>query len=74
MGRSQMSLISAALSFVCAVIWLATRNGATGVLWVAISIGWLVASIVKWGRSDEMEPSPGRRLVRRFSRMMMFWS
>ncbi len=74
MRRSRLSLVSAAISLVGALIWLVMGNGASGVVWLVISIGWLVASIVQWSRSAEVEPHPGRRLVRRFSRLMMFWS
>jgi hypothetical protein len=73
MPRSKLSLITAAIVFVCALIFLMLRMG-QGVVWMAIGAVWLVtAAIQKMHHDDVAQPYAGRRLMRRFSRLLLFW-
>jgi hypothetical protein len=73
MRRSNLSLITAAIVFVCAVIFLMLRLG-QGVVWMAIGAVWLVTAGIQRMRLDDVaQPYAGRRLVRRFSRLLLFW-
>lgn len=74
MRRSQLSLVTAAVVLLCALIWLALGNAVSGLLWAAISFVWLVTAFFQRSRSDAIEPTPGRRLLRRFSRLILLWS
>jgi hypothetical protein len=74
MRRSQLSLVTAAIVLVGAVIFLSLGQAVPGLLWVAISIGWLLTAIVQRTKSDADEPSPRNRLQRRVSRLLRIWS
>jgi hypothetical protein len=72
--RSNLSLITAGAVLVLAVLWLSLNMPAKGVVWAAIGVGWLVTAGVQHWRHDDAEPFPGQRLLRRFSRLLLFWS
>jgi hypothetical protein len=74
MRRSNLSLVTAVLSLLGAVAWLAFGNAAAGLLWIAISIGWLVTAIVQRIRPAQLEPLPAPKLRRRFLRLFLYWS
>jgi hypothetical protein len=80
MLRWKLSVLTAALSLVGAILWLALGRAAPGIIWTVISLGWLVAAMVQRSRPDEsngpdgMEPAPARRLARRFLRLILYWS
>jgi hypothetical protein len=72
--RSNLSLITAGAVLVLAVLWLSLNMPAKGVVWAAIGVGWRVTAGVQHWRHDDAEQFPGRRLLRRFSRLLLFWS
>jgi hypothetical protein len=74
MRRSYLSLVTAILSLLAALTWLAFGNSVSGLLWIAISIGWLLTAIVQLRRAGDIEPSPVPQLLRRLSRLVLFWS
>jgi hypothetical protein len=74
MRRSHLSLLTAIVSLMGAFAWLAFGNAFSGLLWVAISLGWLITGIIQLRKADAIEPSPASRLLRRFSRLILFWS
>lgn len=74
MRRSPLSLVTAGLCLLGALVWLALGNVVSAVLWVALSAAWLLIAIVTGRRPEVIEPSPSRRLLRRFSRLLIFWS
>ena len=74
MRRSYLSLATATFSLLGALIWMAFGRSGPGMVWLGISIGWLLAAVVQRMRSDAMEPAPASRLFRRFSRLILFWS
>jgi hypothetical protein len=75
MRKSNLSLITAAIVLVCAVVWLLMNNAARGVGWVAIALVWLVTAAIQRMRHDDIQqPHAGHRLLRRFSRLLLFWS
>jgi hypothetical protein len=74
MRRSHVSLVTATFSLLGAVTWLAFGRSIPGLLWLALSIGWLLTAIIQWTKSDAIEPAPVQRLLRRFSRLILFWS
>jgi hypothetical protein len=74
MRRSYPSLVTAILSLLGALTWLAFGNSVSGLLWIAISIGWLLTAIVQLRRAGDIEPSQAPRLLRRLSRLVLFWS
>jgi len=74
MRRSKLSLITAAIILVLAVIFVFLKRAGEGVVWVAIGLGWLVIAAIQRAGHDSAEPFAGRRLLRRFSRLLLFWS
>ena len=74
MRHSHLSLLTAIVSLLGAFAWLAFGNPLSGLLWIAISVGWLLTAIVQLRRADAIEPSPAPRLLRRLSRLILFWS
>ncbi|HXP84535.1 MAG TPA: hypothetical protein VN841_07440 [Bryobacteraceae bacterium] len=74
MPRWKLSAITAGLSLAGALIWMAFDRPLPSVLWAAISLAWLATSILQLTRSDRFEPNPRASLVRRFSRLLLFWS
>jgi hypothetical protein len=73
MRRSHLSLFTAGIAFPVTLLWLALRRPVPGLFWTLIGIGWLVTPIIQLRKSDPIEPFPGRRLLRRFFRLMI-WS
>ena len=74
MRRSHLSLLTAIASLLGAFAWLAFGNPVSGLLWIAISVGWLVTALIQLRRADAIEPSPAPTLLRRLSRIILFWS
>ena len=66
--------MTAGFSLLGALIWLAFGASGPGMLWLAISVGWLLTALIQRMRSDAIEPATGSRLFRRFSRLILFWS
>jgi hypothetical protein len=73
MRRSHLSLVTAVIAFFGTLLWLALGRPVAALFWTLIGIGWLVTAIVQLRKSDTFEPFPGRRLLRRFFRRMI-WS
>jgi len=73
MRRSNLSLVTAAIVLACALAWLSMNMAARGVVWVAIALVWLITAAIQRFRHDDVEPYAGRRLLRRFSRLLLFW-
>jgi hypothetical protein len=73
MKLGHLNLLTALLSLVGSLIYLATGDAAVGVAWLAISLVWLAAGFYMLSRSDETEEFPLRRLARRVSRLLMFF-
>lgn len=75
MRKSNQSLITATLSFAAAVVFLFARHVGEAEVWVAIGLVWLLAAACQRMRhNDAVQPYAGRRLLRRFSRLLLFWS
>jgi hypothetical protein len=74
MRRSQLSLATASLCLLGALVWLALGNVVSGLLWVVLSAIWLLIAILAGRQPDVIEPSPARRLLHRFFRVVLFWS
>lgn len=68
------SLVSALISFLGSLAWIATREVVPGLLWLGISLVWLIIGIRQLRRPAGIEGFPIRRLTRRFSRLLLFWS
>jgi hypothetical protein len=66
-----MSWITAVLCFLGGIALLAFGEQVPGILWITIGLVWLGVAIGR-GRADQ--PIRHSRLIRRFSRMMIFWS
>jgi len=73
MRLGYLNLLTALLSLVGSLIYLFTGNVVVGVVWLAVSLAWLAIGIYTLSRSSETEEFPLRRLVRRFSRLLMFF-
>jgi len=74
MPRSRLSLITAGILLAGALIWLTLGRTVSAFLWVAIGFGWLLTALVQSKKSSEVVPAPASRLVRRISRLILFWS
>jgi hypothetical protein len=72
MRRSHLSLVTAAIVLLFALIWMSLGSALRGLLWVAIGIGWLVTALVQRRNSDAVEPRPRGRLLRRFMRLLLW--
>jgi len=72
MELSRLNLVTAVISLVACLVWLATGQNATGFIWLACSLVWLALAIDRL-RSTVEEPHPIARLMRRLSRMLL-WS
>ncbi len=73
MRLSHLNLLTALLSLLGSLIYLATGDAVVGLVWLAISLVWLVVGIYTLSRSGETEEFPLRRLARRLSRLLMFF-
>lgn len=73
MKTAHVSLLTALLSLLGSAVWLALGNVISGLVWLAISVVWLGVGIYHLRRLDEIEPSPLRKMARRFSRILLFW-
>jgi hypothetical protein len=67
-----MSFVTAGISLLGALALLAFERSFSGLVWLAFSLCWFIAAVVQRMRSDTTEPFPGRRLFRRFMRLMLF--
>jgi hypothetical protein len=74
MRRSQLRLATAGVCLLGAIAWLAMGNVVSGLLWLAISAGWLLVAMLAARQSDPADPLPVRRLGRRFLRLVLFWT
>jgi hypothetical protein len=74
MRGAHLSLLTAAIALLGTAIWLALGEPMHGLFWAAITIVWLVTALIQFRLTREIEPNPGRRLLRRFSRLILFWS
>ena len=75
MRRSDLSWLTGAIALSGALVWLSMNMAARGVVWVAIALVWLVIGTMQRMRHDDVaQPYAGRRLLRRFSRLLLFWS
>jgi hypothetical protein len=72
MKLSQLNLMTAVASLVASLVWFATGQNATGLIWLACSLVWLALAIGRLRHPVE-EPHPIARLMRRLSRMLL-WS
>lgn len=66
-----MSSITAILCFAGAILLLAFGDQAAGILWIALGLVWTGVAI---GRGKTDHPVRLSRLLRRFSRMLLYWS
>jgi hypothetical protein len=74
MRRSRLSLITAGILLAGALIWLTLGRAVSAFLWVASSLGWWLTALVQSRKSIAIEPAPASCLLRRFSRLILFWS
>lgn len=74
MRLGHLNLLTAAVSLCGSVIWMLTGNVAVGLVWFGISIVWLTIGLWTISRSSEVEGSPVQKLVRRVSRLLLFFS
>jgi hypothetical protein len=72
MRLSRLNLWTAIVSLVASLVWFATGQMATGLIWLALSLVWLALALGRL-RSSIEEPQAMARLVRRLSRMLL-WS
>jgi len=72
MKVSRLNMLAALISALAACLWLALGEVLSGFIWLACSLVWLAMSIVRRG-STASEPYPIRRLLHRFSRLLI-WS
>ena len=73
MAVAQLNLVAAILALVGGIIWILVGDVVSGLIWVAISVLWLVVSIAKPHQSGDVESHPVRTLIRKFSRLFL-WS
>jgi hypothetical protein len=67
-----MSFLTAAFAMVGGLLMLIFERSFSGLLWMAFGLCWLTAAIVQRLRNDPAEPQAGRRLFRRFTRLLIF--
>jgi hypothetical protein len=72
MKLSRLNLLTAVISLVASLVWFATGQNATGLIWLVCSFVWLALAIARLRRSMD-EPFPMAQLLRRLSRMLL-WS
>ena len=71
MRRHKAALLTAALIFMCVLGWLALGRQTIALVWLATDIGWLAAALYLWNKPGTIDRP---RLLRRFSRLFLFWS
>jgi len=75
MKRPILNLVTSAVIFAAAVLWLAIGSGISGLLWFALSLMWLGVAFYQWVRRDHtILTEPWGSLGRRISRSLLFWS
>ena len=52
-------------------VWRALDQQITALLWLVLDIGWLLAALFLWNKPG---PIDRPRLMRRLSRLLLFWS
>lgn len=73
MTVSRLNLLTALLSLIGALIALFAGNGFAGLVWLAITLVWLLLAVrAAWKRDYEDEPFS--RLTRRLFRMLLWGS
>lgn len=72
MKLDRLNLLTALVSLVASVVWLAFGQNATGLIWLVVSVVWLALALARF-QSSIHEPNPASRLARRLSRMLL-WS
>jgi hypothetical protein len=65
-----MRKLTAVVTFLFALLWLELGRPFVGMLWLVISLGWAVATMI----GSEDDPVSASRLARRFSRLFLFFS
>jgi hypothetical protein len=70
-----LNLWTALASFAGALLFLALGHVASGMVWLLASLVWIGAAVFGLARRpDVAEPAPIKRMGRRLSRMIMFFS
>ena len=74
MKLGHLNLITALLSLSGAILWMALGNVVLGLVWLGLSAVWAGAAILSLARRQTVEAAPVRRLARRISRMLLWFS
>lgn len=72
MKLHRLNLLSALISVAASCLWLALGQGLSGLIWLVCSLVWFGMAFA-YRHSPTAESAPARRLVRRFTRLMI-WS
>ena len=70
MTLARLNLISAVISILGSLLFVVIQT-LSAYLWLVASIVWLVLAVYYRGDSSLVK-SPGRHLIRRFSRLLLF--
>jgi hypothetical protein len=70
MTRAHINLLSSGISLSGALILLIALRTPSAFIWLAASVVWLIMAILGQRKSEELQ-SPGRRILRRFSRLLL---
>ena len=73
MTVSRLNLLTALLSLIGALVALFLGNALVGLLWLAITLVWLLLAVRAAGKRD-YEHQPFSRLARRLSRLLLWGS
>jgi hypothetical protein len=71
MTSARLNFLSALVSMIGSLILLAIARIPSAFIWFAASISWLVVAAHNRGKSSNVD-SAGRRMIRRFSRLLLF--
>lgn len=72
MRIAYLNLLAALLSLLGGLLWTIRGDAISGLIWIAASAVWFMVGVHQLYKQD-IEPSPVRRLLHRFSRLV-FWS
>lgn len=72
MRLAYLNLLTALISLLAAVIWTFGGSVMVGLIWAGASLAWMAAAVYA-ARHGGTEPRPAPRLLRRLSRMLMYF-
>jgi hypothetical protein len=73
MKTGHINLAVGVLSLACAVVYALVFDYVFAVIWMGVSVCWMIVGLFQIATSDDTEPHPLRRIARRFFRTIVDW-